>query len=98
MTQTKQFLTLDDFDFKGKTTFLRVDINCPLDEETKKITDISRIRAATPTIRELIGKGARVVILAHQGRPGDWDFVSLEEHSRKLGEVIGVNLKFVADL
>lgn len=98
MTQTKEFLTLDDFDFKGKTTFLRVDINCPLDEKTKKITDISRIRAAAPTIRELIGKGARVVILAHQGRPGDWDFVTLEEHSRKLGEVLGVNVKFVADV
>jgi len=98
LKQTKEFLTLDDFDFKGKTTFLRVDINCPLDERTKKITDISRIRAATPTIRELIGKGARVVILAHQGRPGDWDFVSLEEHSRKLEEVLGVNVKFVADV
>jgi len=98
LTQTKEFLTLDDFDFKGKTTFLRVDINCPLDEETKKITDISRIRAAAPTIRELIGKGARVVILAHQGRPGDWDFVSLEEHSGKLEEVLDVNVKFVADV
>jgi len=98
LKQTKEFLTLDDFDFKGKTTFLRVDINCPLDERTKKITDISRIRAAAPTIRELTGKGARVVILAHQGRPGDWDFVSLEEHSRKLEEVLGVNVKFVADV
>ena len=98
MTQTKEFLTIDDFDFKGKTTFLRVDINCPLDEETKKITDISRIRAAASTIRELIGKEARVVILAHQGRPGDLDFVSLEEHSRKLVEVLGVNVKFVADV
>jgi len=98
LKQTKEFLTLDDFDFKGKTTFLRVDINCPLDERTKKITDISRIRAATLTIRELIGKGARVVILAHQGRPGDWDFVSLEEHSRKLEEVLGVDVTFVADV
>jgi len=98
LTQTKEFLTIDDFDFKGKTTFLRVDINCPLDEETKKITDISRIRAAASTIRELIGKEARVVILAHQGRPRDLDFVSLEEHSRKLVEVLGVNVKFVADV
>jgi len=98
LTKTKEFLTLDDFDFKGKTVFLRVDINCPLDEKTKKITDISRIRAAAPTIRELIVKGARVVILAHQGRPGDWDFVSLEEHSRKLEEVLGIDVKFVADV
>jgi len=98
LTQTKEFLTLDDFDFKGKTTFLRVDINCPLDEGTKKITDISRIRAAASTIRELIGEEARVVILAHQGRPGDWEFVSLEEHSGKLKEVLGVNVKFVADV
>jgi len=98
LTQTKEFLTLDDFDFKGKTTFLRVDINCPLDEKTKKITDTSRIRAAAPTTKELIAKGARVVVLAHQGRPGDWDFVSLEEHSGKLQEALGINVKFVADV
>jgi len=98
MTKTNGFLTLDDLDFKGKTTFLRVDINCPIDEKTKMITDISRIRAAIPTIKELIEKEARVVILAHQGRPGDWDFVSLKEHSRKLEEVLGVDVKFVADV
>ncbi len=95
---TKEFLTLDDLDFKGKTVFLRVDINCPLDEKTRKITDISRIRAASPTIKELSEKEARVVVLAHQGRPGDWDFVSLEEHSQKLGEVLGISVKFVPDV
>lgn len=95
---TKEFLTLDDLDFKGKTVFLRVDINCPLNEKTKKITDISRIWAAAPTIKELSEKEARVVILAHQGRPGDWDFVSLEEHSQKLGEVLGISVEFVPDV
>ena len=60
-----EFLTLDDFDFRGKTVLLRVDFNSPVDPETKKILDDSRIREHAETIRELSSKGARMVILAH---------------------------------
>lgn len=74
------FLTLDDFNFAGKTVFLRVDINCPLDRNTLKIKDHTRIEACLPTVRELAGKKAKVVIMAHQGRKDDWDFIGLWQH------------------
>ncbi len=50
------FNTLGDFDFRGKRVLLRVDINCPMDKQTLKIINDSRIRAVVPTIRELVGK------------------------------------------
>ncbi len=80
MCASSCFLTLDDFNFAGKTVFLRVDINCPLDRNTLKIKDHTRIEACLPTVRELAGKKAKVVILAHQGRKGDWDFIGLWQH------------------
>ena len=61
----KDFHTLEDFNFKDKTVLLRVDINGPLDRETLKIINDARIRRITPTVRELMGKRAKVVILAH---------------------------------
>lgn len=83
-----RFLTMDDFKFEGKTVFLRVDINCPLDRSTLRIKDSTRIAACLPTIRELSDKKARVVILAHQGRKGDWDFTSLREHFQTMKSLL----------
>ena len=77
----KDFHTLEDFNFRDKTVLLRVDINCPMDKATLAIINDSRIRRVVPTIRELMGKGAKLVILAHQSRKGKWDFTTLEEHS-----------------
>ena len=73
----KEFNTLDDFELGGKTVILRVDINCPLNRSTLTIEDDNRIKQIMPTLQELVEKGAKVVIIAHQGRPGDWDFCSL---------------------
>jgi 3-phosphoglycerate kinase len=74
------FYTLDDFDVKDKTVFVRVDINSPLDPDTLAILDTSRIHSVVPTIKELCKKKAKTVILAHQGRPGSWDFKEYLEH------------------
>ncbi len=73
------FKTLDDVDYAGKRVLIRVDINCSVDPETKRITDDSRIIATLPTLREL--SKSRTVLLSHQGRPGSDDFISLEQHT-----------------
>jgi len=94
-----KFLTMDDVDFKGKTTLVRVDFNSPIDPDTKKILDDTRIRAhAQATIKELSEKGAKIVILAHQGRPGDPDFIPMKQHAEMLGEILGKPVEYVDDL
>ena len=54
-------------DLKGKRVLIRCDFNVPLDGDT--ITDDGRIRAALPTLRQLVDAGAKVVVMAHLGRP-----------------------------
>ncbi|MDH5688689.1 MAG: phosphoglycerate kinase [Candidatus Bathyarchaeota archaeon] len=94
-----KFLTIDDYEFEGKTVLVRVDFNSPVDPETKKVLDDTRIRAhGETTIRELSEKGARVVILAHQGRPGEPDFISLKQHAEMLRGIVGQPVKYVDDL
>ena len=61
------YKTLNDFDFKGKTVFVRADLNVPAKEG--KITDTTRIDRFVPTLKELIQKGAKVVVASHFGRP-----------------------------
>ena len=92
------FNTLDDFDFNEKTVLLRVDFNLPLDKESLDILDTTRIEKSLPTIEELIEKNAKIVILAHQGRPGSWDFVSLDKHAKALSDLLGKDVKFVNDV
>lgn len=92
-------LTLDDFQFAGKTVVLRVDINSPLDPQTKRIANDNRIRKSVPTIRELVGAGARVVMLAHQGDTEDYqNLISLEEHAEQLAALLGKPVGFIDDI
>ena len=94
-----KFLTLDDVKVEGKTVLVRVDFNSPVDPETKKILDDTRIRAhGETTLKELSEKGAKVVVLAHQGRPGDPDFIPLKQHAERLEELLGKPVKYVDDL
>ncbi len=92
------FLTMDDFNFENKTAIIRVDFNSPLDQSTKMLTDDTRIRRHAATIKELMAKRAKVVILAHQGRKGNPDFTSLECHASVLSEVLGQKVAFVNDI
>jgi len=94
-----KILTMEDFDFRDKTVLVRVDFNSPVDPQTKRVLDDTRIRAhAETTIRELMEKRAKVVILAHQGRSGEPDFIPLQQHSEILGEILGKPVKYVNDL
>ena len=70
-------------------------MNCSLDPETKRIINDSRIRAMTPTLHEL--EDCKVVLLAHQGRPGSDDFISLAQHTEILRD-LGFNAHFVDDI
>ena len=94
----KDFHTLEDFNFKDKTVLLRVDINCPLNKETLEIINDARIRRIIPTVRELMGKRAKVVILAHQSRKGKWDFIPLEQHAKRLARNLNSEVKYVNDV
>ena len=89
-------LTLDDVNVDGKTVLLRVDINSPLDPATKSFLDDTRIRAILPTIQRLVR--AKVIILAHQSRPGKDDFTSTLGHARELGRLLGRQVKWVDDI
>jgi phosphoglycerate kinase len=91
-------LTLDDFDFAGKTVILRVDINSPIERGTGRIVDDNRIRKSIPTIRELSDAGARLVILAHQGDTEDYhNLISLTGHARRLSELLDRRVDFIDD-
>ena len=94
-----KFLTLDDVKVKDKVVLVRVDFNSSVDPKTHKILEDARIRAhAETTIKELSDKGAKVVILAHQGRKGDPDFIPLKQHAEILGKILKKPVKYVDDL
>ena len=81
-----KYKTLDDFNVKDKVVLVRVDFNSEIDPKTKKVTSDVRIRAhAESTLKELAEKGARTVVLAHQGRKGDADYTPLKQHAEILG-------------
>jgi len=94
--------TIDDLDeaygIKGRRVILRVDMNSPVDPKTKRVIDDSRIRAHASTVRELVERGAAVVVLSHQGRPGDSDFTTLREHASILERYAGVSVDFIDDV
>jgi len=94
----KDYNTLDDFNVENKTVLLRVDFNMPLDKKTLDITDDTRIRLALPTIKELVNKNAKTVILAHQGKQGSWDFISMQKHAQMLQKLLGKNVTFIDDI
>ncbi|MEM3563736.1 MAG: phosphoglycerate kinase [Candidatus Jordarchaeaceae archaeon] len=94
----KKFYTLDDFEFKDKTVLVRVDINSPIDLVTKRITDTRRFTAHAKTLLELSNNGAKIVVLAHQGRRGDDDFLPLEQHGKLLSEILNRPVKYINEV
>ncbi|MBO0820402.1 MAG: phosphoglycerate kinase [Nocardiopsaceae bacterium] len=98
--------TIDDLDVSGKRVLVRSDLNVPLDKsDASVITDDGRVRASLPVIRKLAQRGARVVVLAHLGRPKGADFVeraaggpSLRPVAARLGELLGAPVAFATDL
>lgn len=83
-------------DIRGKRALVRVDINVPLDEN-KNVTDDTRIQAILPTVKFLQEKGAKIILMAHLGRPkgeANPEF-TLAPVAKKLSEILGENVLFV---
>jgi len=91
--------TLRDINIAGKRVLVRVDFNVPLEEQTRTITDDSRIRAALPTIHFLIEQGARIVLLSHLGRPKGKVVEELRTAvvARRLAQILGKQVAIASD-
>src|SRR5258707_11789806 len=93
---SKTFRTLDDVDVKGKRVLVRVDLNVPM--ENGRVTDATRLERVAPTIMEISGKGGKVILLSHLGRPKGRDpRQSLKPVAAALAEVIGKPVAFADD-
>ncbi|WP_411967848.1 phosphoglycerate kinase [Haloferax sp. YSSS75] len=88
------FKTLDDLE-PGQRVLVRLDLNSPV--EDGEVQDNRRFDRHAETVRELAERGDKVVLMAHQGRPGGDDFVSLEQHAAILADHVGRDVQFVAD-
>ena len=94
---TSSFRTLDDADVSGKRVLLRVDLNVPT--ENGRVTDATRIERVAPTIEEIAGKGGKVILLAHFGRPkgGPDEANSLKPVAAAVADVVKRPVAFAAD-
>src|SRR6195952_2769160 len=90
------FRTLDDVDGNGKRVLLRVDLNVPMEQGS--VTDATRLERIAPTITEISGKGGKVILLAHFGRPKGRDAKdSLKPVAAALAQVINRPVAFAED-
>jgi phosphoglycerate kinase len=89
--------TLDDMDLAGRTVLTRVDINVPV--EDGRVTDATRIERIVPTIRDILAKGGRPVLMAHFGRPKGKPVpeMSLDVTLPALKEALGTEVRFATD-
>ncbi len=91
--------SIDQVDVVGKSVLIRVDFNVPLDDELQ-ITDDRRIQMALPSIKSVLDRGGRVVLMSHLGRPkGDENDhrYSLAPAARRLGELLGIDVAMATD-
>lgn len=91
--------TIDDIPLEGKTVLCRVDINSPIDREHGTLKDTTRLERCAPTIVELSKKGARVVLLAHQGGDLEYqNYASTKPHADELSQLTGLKVEFIDDV
>ena len=91
--------TLDEFDVAGKTVLCRVDLNQPVDRKTGMLKSTTRIAACVPTVRELLDKGAKVVLLAHQGSDIEYhNFYCTKPHAEVLQGLLERPVQWIDDV
>ena len=95
MLITKDFLTIDDFDIDDATILVRVDLNSPMDPDGNILDDM-RIRSHLVTLKDL--ENAKVVLLAHQSRPGKNDFTTMRAHALRMSAYLGREVRYVDDI
>ena len=97
--ETFRIKSVEEFDYRDKKVLLRVDINSPIDPETKKIISDNRIKKSIPTIRKILEKGAKLAIIAHQGDTLDYqNLMPLNEHAERLSELLGTTVTYIDDV
>ncbi len=88
---------IDNYNFIGKRAIVRVDFNVPLNDNFQ-ITDDTRIKAAVPTLKKVLGKGGSLIIISHLGRPkGPAEKYSLKHIIPAIEDRLGTKLKFAPD-
>lgn len=93
------FRSMESLNISGKKVLLRLDINSPIDPETKNIVNENRIDKSIPTIKWLLDNGAAVGIIAHQGDSLDYqNLIPLAEHAEKLTEKMGRFIGYIDDV
>jgi phosphoglycerate kinase len=92
---SRNFLTIDDFDTDGKTILVRVDLNSPMDPQGNILDDM-RIRSHIATLKDL--EDSKVVLLAHQSRPGKKDFTTMKPHANLMSKHLGKQVLYVDDI
>ncbi len=92
-------MTVRDIEVTDKRVLVRVDFNVPIDEKTGDITDDSRIRATLPTIKYLIERNARVILISHLGRPRGKvvDELRLTPVAQRLSQILGQQVGVAAN-
>jgi len=91
--------TLDDFNLEGKTILARFDMNSPLDPKTREPIEITRIKESLLTLKELTEKGAKTVILIHQGSDIEYhNYASTRPHAKIISQLLGKPVDYVDDV
>ncbi len=90
------FNTIDDLDLEDKTVLMRVDINSPINPDTGEILSLKRMEEHAKSIKRL--PPCKLVLLAHQSRPGKKDYIGLKEHAKVLSELLDRDVKYVDSL
>lgn len=99
MSHALGFKPMEHFDVTGKNVLIRVDINSPIDNKTKKIVNTNRIDKTVPTLKWLLERNAKVAIIAHQGDTLDYqNLIPLAEHARLLSERLGTDISYIDDV
>jgi phosphoglycerate kinase len=99
VTAVVRIPSIDDIDVAGRRVLLRVDINSPVDPKTGRLADFNRIDKSVPTIRDLADRGARLVLIAHQGDTLDYhNLIDLAQHAAALSARLGRPVGFVDDV